>query len=257
MVSFILDKKIFIISIINLFLAYKLYFYLKWSEKEIITIPIVMKVENDYFYQSLVSITSLLENSDKDSKYDIFLLVPNRFLIDNRLKLLTLEVKYKNAKINLVESEEPYVKIKHFRTNYYKIFLSHLVPNYDKVIFLNWNTLVFNDLLELYNIEMNNNYFMGFLNNDNSTYFHLGLKVEKNINNNVLLINMKKLKENNYQQEFRKLYIKYKDNKLMNDQIMINILYKDYIGILPSKYGMPNFYNGETALEYNKKINEI
>ena len=256
MVSFILDKKIFFISIINLFIAYKLYFYLKWSEKEIITIPIVMKVENEFFYQSLVTITSLIENSSKETKYDIFILVPKRFLIPNRLKLLTLEVKYKNIKINLVESEEPFVKVKHFKSNYYKIFLAFLIPNYDKIIYLNYNTLVFEDLLPLFNIDLKDNYFMGFLNNDNSTYFHLNLKSEKNINTNVLLVNIKKLKENNLLQEFRKLYLKYIDNKLMNDQIMINILYKDNIGILPPKFGIPNFENGEIALEYNKKIPE-
>ena len=56
-------------------------------------------------------------------------------MINNRLKLLTLEVKYKNIKINLVESEEPFVKIKNYKSNYYKLYLPSLIPNYDKIIF--------------------------------------------------------------------------------------------------------------------------
>jgi len=257
MVSFILDKKIFFFSIINLFIAYKLYYYLKPPVKEIITIPIVMKIYNEYFYQSLITIISLIENSNKETRYDIYVLVPKNYMINNRLKLLTLEVKYKNIKINLVESEEPFVKIKNYKSNYYKLYLPSLIPNYDKIIFLNYNTMVFEDLEELFNIDLKDNYFLGFLNNDNNTYNNLNLTVEKNIKTNVLLINIKKLKENNYQKEFKNLYIKYKDNKEMNEEIMINILFKDNIGILPAKYGMPNFNNSDVALEYNKNITDI
>ena len=99
---------------------------------------------------------------------------------------------------------------------------------------------------------------MGFLNNNNKVYNDLNLKIEneKIIKTNVLLINLKKLKENNYQKEFKNIYIKYKDYKEMNDEIMINVLFKNKIGILPSKYGMPNFDNADLALEYNQKINE-
>lgn len=261
MVYFVLDKKFIIISIINLFLAYKLYYYLKPPIKEIITIPIVMKIRNEYFYQSIITITSLIENSNKETKYDIFILVPNNFMINNRLKLLTLEVKYKNIKINLVESEDPFVKIKNYKSNYYKLYLPHLIPGYDKIIFLNWNTIVSEDLEQLYNLGVGDYYFLGFLNNDNSTYTFiensLNITIEKKIKTNVLLINMKKLKENNFIKEFKSLYIKYKDNKEMNEEIMINILYRNKIGILPPKYGMPNFNNSDIALEYNKNITQL
>ena len=216
-----------------------------------------MKIYNEYLYQSIVTITSLIENSNKETRYDISILVPKNFMINNRLKLLTLEVKYKNIKINLVESEEPFVKIKNYKSNYYKLYLPSLIPNYDKIIFLNYNTMIFEDLEELFNIDLKDNYFLGFLNNDNNTYNNLNLTVEKNIKTNVLLINIKKLKENNYQKEFKNLYIKYKGNKEMNEEIMINILFKDNIGILPAKYGMPNFNNSDVALEYNKNITDI
>ena len=258
MVSFFfLKNKLLIISIINLFLAYKLYYYFKSSDKEIVTIPIAMKIENDFFYQALITITSLLENSNKETKYEIFILVPKNFMINNRLKLLTLELKYKNTKINLVESEEPFVKIKHFKSNYYKIFLPSLIPNYDKIIFLNWNTVIFDDLEQLFNIDLEDNYFLGFLNNNNTSYNNLNLRIEKTIKTNVLLVNMKKLSENNYQKDFKNIYINFKDNKEMNEEIMLNALYHKNIGILPPKYGIPNFENGDVALEYNTNIKEL
>ena len=254
--SIVLDKKLLIVSFINLFIAYKLYFYLLPKEKEIITVPISIKIDNEHFYQSIITITSLIENIKSDTLYDIYILVPNNFMIDNRLKLLTLEVKYKNIKINLIESEEPFVKIKNFKSNYYKIFYPNLIPNYDKIIFIHWNTLIFDDLEALYNIDLKDKYFLGFLNSDNSIYNSFNIKIDKSIKTNVLLINMKKLKENNYNKEFKNLFIKYKDNKEMNEEIMINILYKDKVGILPAKYGIPNFNNIDLGLEYNNKIIE-
>ena len=252
----VLDKKLLIVSIINLFIAYKLYFYLLPKEKEIITVPISIKIDNEHFYQSIITITSLIENIKPDTLYDLYILVPNNFMIDNRLKLLTLEVKYKNIKINLIESEEPFVKIKNFKSNYYKIFYPNLIPNYNKIIFIHWNTLIFDDLEALYNIDLKDNYFLGFLNNNNSIYNSFNIKMDKSIKTNVLLINMEKLKENNYNKEFKNIFMKYKDNKEMNEEIMINILYKDKVGILPAKYGIPNFNNIDIGLEYNNKITE-
>ena len=177
--SILLDKKLIIISIINLFIAYKLFYYFKSTEKEIVTIPIVMKIENDYFYQAIITITSLIENLNKETKCEIFVLVPKNFLINNRLKLLTLEVKYKNAKINLVESEEPFVRIRHYKSNYYKLFLSNLIPAIDKIIFLNWNTVIFEDLEQLFNIDLGDNYFLGFLNNNKTLYNNLNITIER------------------------------------------------------------------------------
>ena len=258
--SIILDKKLLIVSIINLFIAYKLYFYIMPKEKEITTIPIAIKIDNEHFYESIITLTSLIENISPDTIYDINILVPNNFMINNRLKLLTLEVKYKNIKIFLIESEEPFVKIKNFRSFYYKIFLPYLIPNFDKVIFLHWNTLIFAGLEQLYNMDLKDNFFLGFLNNENNIYNNLNdlnIKIEKSIKTNILLVNMKKLKENNYHKEFKNLYLKYKDNKEINEEILINIVYKDKIGILPAKYGMPNFNSTDLALEYNNKINEI
>ena len=42
---------IFIESILNLFLAYKIYDYIKASEKKIIRIPIAMNTSNEYIYK--------------------------------------------------------------------------------------------------------------------------------------------------------------------------------------------------------------
>lgn len=257
MAYLIIDRKLFIISILNLFLAYKIYDYIKASEKKIIRIPIAMNTSNEYIYQTLITLTSLSENSNKDNIYDINILIPKNFFIDYRLKILQFELKYKNINIILIESEEPYVKFENYNSKFSKFFLHLLIPGYDKIIYLNYNALILSDLEELFNINLEENYFSGFLSNDNiSLYNNFNISLNKSINTDILLINTKKLKEENKIGDFKKIYNKYKDKNL-NEKLMINIIFYNNTGILPSKYGMPNFDNVDNGLNYNEKILDI
>ena len=257
MAYLILDRKLFIISIINLFLAYKIYDYLKVEEKKIVRIPIVMNTSNEYIYQTLITLSSLSENSNKDNKYNIYILIPKKFLIDYRLKILQIEIKYRNVNIKLIESEPPFVKFDNYNSKFSKFFLHLLIPGYDKLIYINSETLVFSDLEELFNINLEQNYFVGFLSNDNNTiYNNFELPTEKRINTNVLLINTKKLNEDNRIKELNNILNKYKDNYIFNEKEMINIIFNNETDVLPSKYGIPNFDNIDEGLKYNELINE-
>ena len=258
MVYIILDKKILIISIINLFLAYKIYDYLKVEEKKIIKIPIVMNTSNEYIYQTIITLTSLSENSNKDNIYDINILIPKNFMIDYRLKILQLELVYRNINIKLIEGEKPYVKFDDYDSKYSKFFFHLLIPDFDKIIYINWDTIIFYDLEELFNINLEDNYFAGFLSDDNiSIYNNFDISLEKSINTNIMLINTKKLSEDNKIEQFKNIYNKYKEDEKMNEKVMINIIFKNETMILPPKYGMPNFENVDLGLKYNEKIKEI
>ena len=261
MAYFILDRKIFVVSIINLFLAYKIYEYLKNSEKKIVRIPVVMNVNNNYLYQSMITLTSLAENSKKENYYDIFILIPNNFNIEYRLQILQLELKYRNINIKIIEGEKPYVKFENYDSNFSKLFLHLLIPGYDKMIYINYNTLIFADLEELFNIDLQENYFSGFLSNEtnkhNFTYDNSIISLNKSINTNIMLINTKKLNQNNKINEFKLLYSQNKDNKNFDEKAMINILFKNETDILPEKYGMPNFDNVDIGLKYNLQIKEF
>ena len=257
MAYLILDRKLFVISILNLFLAYKIYDYIKASEKKVLRIPIAMNTSNEYIYQTLITLTSLAENANKDNIYDIHILIPKKFLIDYRLKILQFELKYKNINIIIIESEEPYVKFENYNSKFSKFFFHLLIPGYDKIIYINYNTLILSDLEELFNINLEENYFSGFLSNDNNTlYNNYNISLNKSINTDILLINTKKLKEDNKINEFKKIYNKFKDKNL-NEKLMINIIFNNDTGILPPKYGMPNFDNVDNGLNYNEKISDI
>ena len=49
---------------------------------------------------------------------------------------------------------------------YYRLELSNLINNEDKIIYLDVDTVTHKDLTEFYNIDMGKNYYMGFPGHD-------------------------------------------------------------------------------------------
>ena len=149
------------------------------------------------------------------------------------------------------------MKFDNYNSKFSKFFFHLLIPGYDKLIYINWDTLIFSDLEELFNIDLEDNYFCGFSSYDNnSIYDNFNLTIEKRINTNILLINTKKLSEDNKVEELKQIYKKYKENPNMNEKAMINIIFNNDTSILPAKYGMPNFDSIDIGLNYNENISE-
>ena len=241
---YLFSKKLIIISLVNLFLSYKLYQYIKErTQEKRILIPIAMILENDSVYQGIMLITSILENSNKDTDYEFYILLPMKFYIDNRHKLLTLEVKYKNSKIHLIQPFEKYILP-------FKLNLFSLIPNNDKIIFLNNNTLVNKDLTDLYKTDIEDFYYAGVINNDKEKFSNK-INLNRTIDTSVMLINLKKIRDNeSMKNKLIQLY-----NKYQQDDLIINIICNsDNLKILDSKYAMQNFDNVDLANDFNKKI---
>ena len=64
------------------------------------------------------------------------------------------------------------------------------------------------------------------------------------------------MNEDNKIDELKEIYSKYKENKNMNEKVMINIIFNNDTTILPPKYGMPNFDIVDIGLKYNENISE-
>lgn len=131
-------------------------------------IPIIFSCSNLYSRYCSVSIVSILENSDKNFNFDINILETN-LSDDIKIKLKTLEQKYKNLSIRFINLKKPLDKFfELFYTNgqiskesYYRFFISEIFKNYDKVIYLDSDTIVNSDIVQLYNINLKNNLIAG------------------------------------------------------------------------------------------------
>ncbi len=218
-------------------------------------IPIAMALNDNYIYPTIVSITSIIETANKETKYDFYIIYPKEFKTKNLNKLHKIGKKYfHKCTINTINFEILSLNISKARTSrrfpiiaYYRIFLSSLLPFIDKIIWLDGDTLIFKDLNKMYNIDMENFYYKGFL-DDPRQLDHITKDNDHYICSGVLLINLKKIREDNIENKYL-LFIDKNHTKLRkHDQTLINIIGYENNGILPPNYGIFNLKNKTVLL---------
>jgi len=221
-----------------------------------VLIPISMSLNNDYIYPTIVAITSILENAYSYTKYDFYILFTPNLLLENINKLKHFEKKYQNkCSINLFNMTN--FKFENARLSghiqtiaaYYRLILPDLLPNINKIIYLDSDTLTFDDLKEMYDINMENFYYKGFL----DINLRFNLNIENYICSGVLLINLENLRKDNIINKMYKYMIKNNQNLYSHDQSLINDVCSKKIGILPAKFGIPNISNLNSLYYLTKK----
>ena len=206
-------------------------------------IPIAMCLNNGYFYPTIVAMTSILENANLNTKYDFYILYSPDLSNENKKYFLNLEKKYYRCSINLIKIINFKFKnallTRHITTlaAYYRLALSDLIPNEEKIIYLDSDTLTFTDLKEMYDIDMNGFYYKGFL--DISLDFFIPY-IENYICSGILLINLKKLRDDDVVNKMFEYMLKNNKNLYFHDQTIINGVCNKNIGILPPKFGVFN-----------------
>ena len=174
-------------------------------------------------------------------------MIPYGFFKENKKKIIGLCEKYKTCEIIFLNMGRKY---SHWKTNtnyysknvYYRLSLSDLVKDFDKIIYLDCDTMVHGDLTNFYNMEMGNKYYMGFPGFEVS-YFEIN-GTRNFINSGVMLINLKMLRSVNASLLFSKYYYTYGTQK--EDEYLINAIFYNRISFLPFEYGIPDFENTTT-----------
>ena len=104
--------------------------------------------------------------------------------------------------------------------------LSDIVKNFDKIIYLDCDTIVHKDISDLYSLEINGKYYMG------TPGLELGkiiINGTRNfINSGVLLINLKELRKIKAPELYESYYKQYGTKK--EDEYLINVIFYNYIG---------------------------
>ena len=81
-------------------------------------------------------------------------------------------------------------KKQHFtQVTYYRLFTPLFIP-LNRIIYLDTDVLILNDLIEMYQADFNNNYVLGTLDVFSYGVDHLGIKSDKYVNAGALLIHL-------------------------------------------------------------------
>ena len=125
-------------------------------------------LDNGYFYPTLVSITSLVINAGKNTFYNIYVLVSHNFTEENKKILMDVEESYKeHCKIFIIDMGNKYqgkdINMRITTPTYYRLDLQNLLPDVDRIVHLDGDSAVFQDLSDLIFLDMKGNYILGFL----------------------------------------------------------------------------------------------
>ena len=174
-------------------------------------------------------------------------------------------IKNKNIEKYIYDQENNYIT---FET-YFRLFISDLFPQYDKVIYLDADILVLDDLQSLYNNDIDD-YYIGavcdktiekirtqtdYIENHPehityNQYFNekLNLKNYKYFNAGVLLFNLKKIRECNITEKLWDFVVRI-NPLIYQDQDVLNALMKGKVKYIENKYN----YNYNYFQENNKE----
>ncbi len=232
------------------------------------TIPIFFTIDDDYAPYLSVAIASLVENASQDYNYNLHVIYES-ITEDTIKKLKTLErenihiifTAMEKSLENITNRKENLLRADFFTlTIFYRLFIPFMFPQYDKAIYLDSDTCILGDISELYNYDLKDNLYGGC--NDISCqdneilceYFkeNAGVSIKEYINSGVLLMNMKKLRETNFERHFLYLLDKYHFDSVCPDQDYINAMAYGKILLLPNEWdAMPT--NGSLVFD-NPKI---
>ena len=200
-------------------------------------IPVFFATDDNYIPYLEVALRSLIDNASKKYTYNIHIL--NTGLLEEN-KNAIMQLANKNFKIFFEDITGSIAPIKamlkdvyHFSiVMYYRLFIEKLFPQYDRVIYLDCDIVVLGDISKLYNTYLGGN-LVGACQeqviNSNETFKRyareaVGVVPEKYFNSGILLMNLKKFREDKICEQFMYLINTYNFDVVDPDQAYLNVL---------------------------------
>ena len=230
-------------------------------------IPIILACDDKYVPYTSVLLTSLFENSSDNNNYDI-LLFQKDITDKNKEKLKSCLKQKENLSLRFIDIS---AQIKNFNLRtfsyysveiYFRLFAPWVLKKYDKILYFDCD-LVFNaDVAKLYKKNIGDNLLgavrdIGMIQHKNNpksgipkTYFsdHLmGINIDNYFNSGVLVMNLKKFRDEFKLEEIMKLIESKK--WFFPDQDVLNVLCAKKTFILPCGWNTIPENSGDRKLE--------
>ena len=206
-------------------------------------IHVALAPDDNYVMPTAVAMTSLLENTP-DHVFFFF------FYIEGHLSKRSVDflggiVNEYGATVKFVSVPEKdldgFPKFRHGLSAYLRIMTPYLLPNLDKLLYLDGDIIVEQSLLELYQTNLSNKEWAavadlkpfiapGYV---ESIGFDQGF--HPYVNSGVMLLNLAEMRKRNIKERVQKYLNRYKDIFYHEDQDILNCCCDDVI-VLPPKY---------------------
>ena len=240
-------------------------------------IPVVHCFNNNFSLPASVAFYSMLKNANNNYFYKLIVLSSD--ISDENKQLLFETVKpFKNAELEFIDMNNKFDKIflqtksksSFSKEMYYKLITASIFPQYDKIILADVDVVYMGDISSLYEeFDVNESYYLygscGFLKADKNYYLNHWINNNyKNFTNEeksklkilagLLVINNKKIREDNIEEKFIDFLQKNKERIVCPEQDVLNLVCHPHIKLMKENalvcYIDYNFYNNINLNNY-------
>ena len=209
-------------------------FLIKTSNHHINYIPIAYCPNNFYASLTYTSMISVL-SSKMFYSYILFYLIISEDFSNTNIELIdSLYEQFDYFNITYIKMDNRYEKAYTRRylskSAFYRLSLGELLPNLNKVIYLDSDTIVLKDLSNLYELNFMGKIFLASMLTFNKGYLNF------TINSGVLLLNLKKMRKMKIEKYVLTLLNNNFTDPNFHDQAIINLYYKKYIGFFSPEF---------------------
>ena len=216
-------------------------------------ISIAFCLDNKYALYGYVSIISILETKNYNTFISFYIIIKRDFSEDNKEIILSLYEQYDFLNISLIYMDDRYKNVKVInylsQVAYFRLSLGELLPNLNRIIYLDSDVIVYNDLTNLFNTNFNGHMILCRKNPKE-------MKVQEmaKINTGILLLNLQKMRYTKFEKKIIKIINEGFVNYVQDQGLLIKYFLND-IGELDEKYNLPT--QGFTSLINFYKKNKI
>ena len=217
------------------------------------TIDIFLCIDDAFVYPCLVTIKSIIDNSENNNLLSFFILVPGKFKSNEYIEKFKKE---ENCKIQIISMEDKYEKLstgRRWATPAYYRFSIPWITKKKKAIYLDSDLLIRKDIKNLFDIDLEE-YCYAAVVDGSANEKHILPNLEGNItiekgnyyNSGVLLLNCDKIRKE-MPATFANLLLKQEEKNFYKfiDQDILNIACHNKIKKLSPKYNFVlNAYYG-------------
>jgi len=227
-------------------------------------INVCMSFDNNYFIHAITALHSIIINKKSIYNLNVYILCDNKLDIEKRKEVQRIfkgkmQVSFIDIDPGLFSSlplNRQYISL----NTYYRLIIHKVLPNLNKIIYLDSDVIFCDDIINLWNINLKNNCIAGSLDEGGvlqSRRLSLG-PTNNYINAGVLVFNLELIREK-YADIFRDYIENYLINKqeiILQDQDIINITFKDNLYILPLKWNVNSRMFSLNDLEHKYSLGD-
>lgn len=220
---------------------YKEYIRLKSFEY----VPVVYASDINYLPHTYISMNSIIKNLAKGTKVVFYVMHDSSVSSEDIDKFERLNSD--RVAVNFIDMNDEFknipMKIAHISyVTYFRLKIHEKLSFYDKVLYIDSDTIVKSDICKIYRTDINDYYCAGvkaIAFNNKKHQERLNIDVSNYINAGVILLNVKKIIESNVYKRFDSLLM---EGFSCQDQDIINVAFNGKIKTLDKKFNFMTKY---------------